>query len=252
MCQNPVTPNVHFLFRLVLVLLLLAPTLTAPARASDLDDFHEAVEAVNRPYTSALFYLRTGNTGLASLDLGAAASRWEKFAERYKSHPPVAMTGDDDWDGALGTISSAFEKGTELTKVGDGKGAHEALLAVRNTLYDLRRRNRIRILPDCIFELNKQMDLLFEYRHNPTDLEKVDQRNRVTEMGEKYEKLVDECRQLAPKILQQDVDFKSLFDGASKSIKSIVRPIEARNQRGVINVLRELHSFDRLIWLRWG
>ncbi len=252
MSQNPVTPFLLLRHWIAPIILVVSLSVSAPAKSADLDAFHAAVEGVNRPYTSALFYLRTGNTGLASFDLMAARSRWQKLLEQFQDSPPIPLNNDANWNSSLAAIASAFEKGIAQADAGEVKAAQETLLLIRTTLYDLRNRNGLRVLADCIFELNKQMDALYEYRHAPPDLERAEIRMRVTEMGAAYAQLVSACRQLAPQELRQNTDFQSLFDGTLKSINSIVRPVETKDQRGVINVLRELKSFDRLLWLRWG
>lgn len=252
MRQNLVT-ELFPLSRVVLLLLsVLAFHLASPAKASDLQAFHGAVEGVNRPLTSALFYLRTGNTGLAGLDLTAANSRWMAFQKKFEASPPKPFDKDDGWKTSLSAITAALEAGTSQADAGNGKAAGEALLPIKDELYQLRKRNGLRVLADCVFDLGKKMDALYHYRKNPPDLAESDVRLALSSLGRDYENLILECRQLAPEALHQNKDFLSLFDGAAKSIKSIGGPISSRDQRGVINVLRELRSFDRLIWLRWG
>ena len=252
MCQNLVTELSRLQRSWVLVIALLSMCLAAPAKAADLEAFHRGLEGVNRPYTSALFYLRTGNTALAGLDLMAALSRWKGFAKQYEASPPAPYDKDEDWQKTLLSVAGAFEAGAAKIESGDGKGARETLLPIKTLLYELRERNGQRVLADCIFDLTGQMDALYYYRRNPPDLENQAIQDKLLRMGREYLIRLVECRELASEPLRQNKDFQSLFGGAEKSVKSIVRPVNAKDQRAVINVLRELVSFDRLIWLRWG
>ncbi|MEM7425938.1 MAG: hypothetical protein AAF441_07570 [Pseudomonadota bacterium] len=207
---------------------------------------------MNRPFTSALFYLRTGNTGLAGLDLMAASSRWASFLEKFETDPPAPIDKDAGWETSIASISTALEAGRAHVDAADGEAAGRVLVGIKEALYELRRRNGLRVLADCVFDLNGKMDALYHYRRNPPDLEQDDIRSELEKMGRAYEELIAECRQLAAKPLRKDQDFQSLFGGALRSVRSLGGPLGSRDQRGVINVLRELRSFDRLIWLRWG
>ncbi len=236
-------------FVLALVLLL---TGAGIANAGQLADFNARVERVNQPYKSVLFYLRTGNVGVASLELAQAAQSWEALVEHYGDAPPDPFGDDPGWVKTAEDISAAFENGSKHTTEGNSKAALAALSPVREHLHRLRRRNGVRLLADCIYDLNAQMEVLFHYRHNPPDLTKLSVQNATKTASAVYGHILATCRAMASEDLQQDEDFKSIFDGTTASAARLFGPIDAQDQTGLINALRELKSFDVIIFLRWG
>ncbi len=222
------------------------------AYAGQLSEFNSQIERVNQPYKSALFYLRTGNAGVASLELGGAVQRWGEVVERYGSTPPDPFGDDPNWPATIAAISKAFDESTKHASAGNSEAARLALLQVREHLHALRRRNGIRVLADCIYDLNAQMDVLYHYRHNPPDLTKLPVRNVTKSASAIYAHLLEGCRVQAPEELQGNDDFRSIFGGAAASAGRLFGPIDAQDQTGFVNVLRELKSFDVIIFLRWG
>ncbi len=224
----------------------------AAAQAGDLAQFNAQVENVNQPYKSALFYLRTGNAGVAALELATAVASWKELRTRFETAPPDAFGRDAGWDGSISSISKAFSEGQKLANAGDAKAARKMLQPIRETLRALRKRNGLRAYADCIFDLNAQMNKLYRYRHNPPELSSLAVRNEVKANAAVYSYILKMCRTEASADLQADPNFISLMDGAKKSAANLVKPVDAENQRGLINVLRELKSFDVIVFLRWG
>ena len=89
----------------VFLAVLLALGFSTQTRAGDLDAFHAAIDRVNQPYKSALFYLRTGNAGVAGLELFSAGAAWKSVVDRYAKSPPDALSGDADW---MNTVKAVF------------------------------------------------------------------------------------------------------------------------------------------------
>ena len=239
--------------RAIAVLALLFALIGAQAGyAGPLAEFNAKVAKVNQPYKSALSYLRTGNPGVASLELKGAMRNWQAIVTQYGDTPPDPYADDAGWITTLTDISAALEKGTKLVSQGDSKAGRFALLPVRDHLHMLRQRNGIYLLEDCIHELNAQMEVLYHYRHSPPDLTELAVRNTVKTASTVYAHILDNCRARASRPLLEDVNFKSIMDGAAASAANLFRPIDDQNQTGMINVLRELKSFDVIIFLRWG
>ncbi len=222
------------------------------ATAGQLAEFNARIEQVNQPYKSALFYLRTGNAGVASLELAQAAQNWKALAEHYGDTPPDPFGDDPAWTETAGAIAAAFEKGAGLATEGDSKAAQAALSPVRDHLHKLRRRNGVRVLADCIYDLNAQMEVLYHYRHNPPDLKKLPERNAAKTASAIYAHILEGCRAMASKELRKDENFNSIFGSATASAAKLFDPIDAQDQTGFVNLLRELKSFDVIIFLRWG
>jgi hypothetical protein len=67
-----------------------------------------------------------------------------------------------------------------------------------------------------------------------------------------YENLLKDCRSMAPAAYEKDPEFQRLFDGTLESVQSMYPAIESQEPERVVNVLRELRSFDRIIYFRFG
>ena len=222
------------------------------ARAGDLAAFHDAIDRVNQPYKSALFYLRTGNAGVAGLELFSAGAAWKTVVDQYAKSPPEALAGDAEWVKTVEDVSAAFQTGVKLAEDGQSKAAREALLPIRAHLHQMRQRNGLRVMADCVFDLNGYMDVLFHWRRNRADFSDPAVQDKAKAASHKYINQLKLCRSEAPGRMQEDTDFQSVMDGAARSADSLLRPIEQKNPDAFINVLRELKSFDVIIFVRWG
>ncbi len=232
--------------------LLLVMLHSVTAHADDVAAFNEAIEKVNQPYKSALFYLRTGNAGVAGLELATALAAWGAVVERYAKTPPAPLKQDAAWPETVQDISNAFETGQKLAESGESKPAREALLPIRGLLHKMRKRNGLRVLADCVFDLNGHMDVLYHWRHNRADFSDGEVRAKATEASKKYIDQLKLCRSEAPEAVKENADFQSVMDGAARSADTLLRPIERQEPDAFINVLRELKSFDVIIFVRWG
>lgn len=232
--------------------LILIFGLTNLAHGADISAFHAAVEKVHQPYKSALFYLRTGNAGIAGLELSSANAAWSNVTDQFAKSPPAPLDSDAGWSKTIEQVSSALEAGTKLAEAGDSKAARTALLPIREHLYKLRKRNGLRVLADCVYDLNGFMDVLYVWRRKPANLADPAVQAKAKSASVDYINQLNLCRSEAPKKLQEDPDFQSVMDGAAKSASSLLKPIAEKEPDTLINVLRELKSFDVIIFVRWG
>ncbi len=222
------------------------------SNADEIASFHAAIERVNQPYKSALFYLRTGNAGVAGLELSSAQSAWKSVVEKYGKTPPKPLTDDANWPKTLQSVSKAFDAGEKLAAEGQTKEARTALLPIREHLHQMRQRNGLRVMADCVYDLNAFMDVLYHWRRNPADFNDPAVQKKATTASNQYIDQLKLCRSEASAELEANPDFKSVMDGAAKSAASLLKPIDAKQPNAFINVLRELKSFDVIIFVRWG
>ncbi len=235
-----------------LICAILTLGLCSAAHSSDVEHFHKAIAQVNQPYKSALFYLRTGNAGVASLELSAASTAWGKVVEKFGMTPPGPLADDPGWQTTMDNVSTVLESGEKLAAEGKSAQAREALLPIRAHLHKMRKRNGLRVMADCVYDLNAYMDVLYFWRKNPADFKNADVREKAKSASLNYINQLKLCRSEAPQNLTADADFKSVMDGAAKSASSLLKPIADQRPDAFINVLRELKSFDVIIFVRWG
>lgn len=222
------------------------------ALASELKSFNRQVADAYAPYRSAMFYLRTGNPGIALLELEAASKHWQAIVDRFAAVPPDAFVDDPNFADTLKTVQDAFVQGIEALGSDDRETATTSLARIRTDLSELRRRSGIRIYGDCIDDMNAAMDRLWVYRHEPPAFDQADQINAVKRDAAITDFLYRRCYETAPEDLQKRDTFKRLFEGSLVSLPLIFDALDRGNEAQLINILRELRSFDRMIWLEFG
>ncbi len=224
----------------------------APAQANNVDVFNVDVSKAYAAYRSASSYLRTGNPGIAFLELSDASDVWAKITRKYAAAPPRPYKKDTHFGETLSRIAKALNKGRDLAEGGDAKASLKTIRPVRDLIYDMRKRNGIRLYADCVTELNRAMEPIYVHRRVIPDLYNEALHARITNESRAYQNLLQECRTLAPESYTSDDEFIRLFDGTMESITSIFPAIESRKPQRVINVIRELRSFDRIIYFKFG
>lgn len=224
----------------------------APASAADNDAFNKYVGDAYAAYRAASNYLRTGNPGLASLELSGALESWRAVTANFKDAPLPPYDEDKKFAGTLAEVEEMLAKGLAAAEEGDAAGGAKAVEPVRGALYEMRKRNGVRIYADCITELNRAMDVLFKHRRPEPDMQSDAVRAQITEESKAYAALLADCRSMAPADAEADPEFVRLFDGTKASVESMFPAIDSKSALAVINVLRELRSFDRIIYFRFG
>lgn len=223
-----------------------------PAASNELGAFDAAAAAAYYPYREAAFYLRTGNVGAGAIALEQAIAGWRSVQAAYRDNPPDAYAEDPQWSADLDSIVVHLETGLAEADNGDGTAAAKTLAAVRSTLGALRQRNGQWRFSDCVDAMNAQMDELWRYRHAPPDLGSVEAVDQVKAQAAVTLHWYRRCRAQAPDELRDDTEFNRLFDGSIASLSLIPSALNEANEMRFINILREMRSFDRMIWLRFG
>lgn len=231
------------------ILLLMA--FPSSSSAAAVDEFHTALTEADRDYRSASFYLRTGNPGLALLEIQALSDKWQALSETFRDQPPDAYANDRAWASTLGQIHHRIGSALADAEVGNIKAVRDHLEPIRAVLADLRRRNGIFLFSDCVEEANRAMETLFAYRHRPANFD--DQRDvdellrRAAVTAHWYER----CFKTAPKHYKASTEFQRLMVASLRSLGLIWEATHKKQERRVINILRELRSSDRLLYLRF-
>lgn len=222
------------------------------SHASTVDAFNDDVSKAYAAYRSAANYLRTDNPGIAFLELSDASDVWANISNTYATNPPSPYIKDTEFRATLLQIAKVLTLGRDLAESGDSKSSLKMISPIRGVLYNLRKRNGIRLYADCITELNRAMEPIFVHRRVIPDLYIEPLKAQITNESRTYQNLLTDCRGLAPASYTSDQEFIRLFDGTMESITSIFPAIESRRPQRVINVIRELRSFDRIIYFKFG
>ena len=241
--------TVSFSRKVLALSLCFLPTVLS---AGELGEFRRHVADAYAPYRSAMFYLRTGNPGVAALELDAAENQWQALSERFRANIPDAFSEDPAFAATLTTIDQAFEAGASALQKEDMEAATIALDPIRTELAALRRRNGLRSYSDCVDDMNAAMDRLWAFRHEPPDFEDPAAVNKAKYEAAITHFLYQRCHDDAPDAEKAKPEFQRLFEGSLASLPLIFDALDQKNEGLLINLLRELRSFDRMIWLQFG
>jgi len=233
------------------LLLLLVATVPA-AGASELARFNAAVAEAFTHYRGALFYLRTENPAVAEFELQDAVALWSEKVMPFRDAAPDAFADDPDWAATLDQVSEGLSQGHELARESDIAAAEAALQPLQAAMADLRARNGVRVFSDCIDEANAAMDALWAYRHDPPDFADSAQVNDLRAKTAVTAYLYARCHKTAPPEISAAEEFQRIMEGSLLSLSRMWPAIDAGNSEAVINILRELRSFDRMLWLQFG
>jgi hypothetical protein len=222
------------------------------AHASELSDFHAASESAFTPYRTAMSYLRTGNIDAAAFELEAMIAAWTALEGRFAGNPPDAFSDDPAYEEVIVRIGDDSEAALLAVDSGDPEGAGALLKPLHPLLGDLRRRNGLYLLSDCVREFYDAMDALWVYRHEMPDLSAAPARVEVLTKAAVVEYATGRCEAIAEPALREDPEFRRLFDIFYDGMAPLREGVIDQDSVRIINVLRELRSAQMLIFLRFG
>jgi len=225
------------------VLCLVAALAPRPAAADEgTDAFHAAVAGAYQHYREAVHYYETGNRDLGELALDEFAAAWKALAGRYAAKPPPAYAKDSAFAETLAAVAAKAARAAGAAPA----AALAALRPVRADLAALRRRSGQRVFSDCVDAMNAAMDRLWAYRRKPPDAPQLPAFvAAVRATSARYR----ECLDQAPAATRDSAEFRRMMEGA---LASLARLEAATSAELIVSLLRELRSFDKLIWLRFG
>jgi hypothetical protein len=224
----------------------------APAKAGDLADFNAAVEAAEAHNRVAIGYLRTGNTDLASLEIDRLRMAWDKLSARFAGKRPDPFDGNPLYGVMLTDISTRLVTADLMYKSGRPEVARQALEAVRDDLYRLRKSAGIAVLADCIHDSNNAMVALLVYNKRALDWSKPETAIGIAGKTAIYGYVLDRCDEIARPAVRKDPEFRRLIDGAKQSLALIPKAVATHDTNLVHRVLIELRALDNLLTFRFG
>ncbi len=236
--------------------LLSACLAATPARSSELSDFHAASAQAFDPYRTAWSYLRTGNLDAAAFELEGMLAAWSALEQRFLPSPPDAFSDDPAFAADIERIGDQAERALAALDSGKGQESSDQARALLQPLHglmsDIRRRNGLYLLSDCLRDFSAAMDALWIYRETPPDLSQEDARLDVVWRVAAVDHEVQRCEAMAPEALRQNPEFKRLFDLFHDGMEPLRESVQEQSVPRMISVLRELRSAQRLIFLRFG
>jgi hypothetical protein len=222
------------------------------ARADDLADFNAAVEAAAAHNRVAIGYLHNGNVDLAALEVDRLRAAWRDLSNRFAAKRPAVFSGNDYYVVAMTDISTRLVTADMMLTSGRPEIVREALLAIRDDLYKLRKSAGIAVLADCIFDANKAAATLMENDTPELDLSKAGIGPAITEQAAAYAHILTRCNAMAGEALRNDGEFRRLIDEAESELAKVPRAVEARDASQIHRIVGSLRAIDTLLAFRFG
>lgn len=222
------------------------------ACAGDLADFNAAVEAAAAHNRVAIGYLRTGNKDLAAVELDQLRAAWAKVSQRFAGKRPEAFDGNPLYVTVMTDIAMRMVTADMMLNSGRSEPARDALTAIRDDLYNLRKSAGIVVLADCVREANAGMDALMVYDEPALDWTKSATRFGIASKAAVYSYVLDRCDGIADETVRKSGEFRRLIDGARAGLALIPKAIASRDTDLLHRILIELRSFDNLLAFRYG
>ena len=251
MFETDEVPMRRIFFALAL-LIVLAHVTPATVQAAAVHDFHDAAALAYRHYRAAMFYLRTGNAMVASFELEQMARRWNAVIDRFGTAPPDVYSTDFSWEKTLRDIQKRADSALETAARGDAKAARKQIMPIRRILSALRKRNGVTAYSDTVDAANAAFARLWRYRHKPPDFSSVGELDRLRQALAVTIHWCERVQADAPPAIRDDEEFKRLMDRHLSSLGRVWVAIKEKSRLNLINILRELHSSDDLLFLKFG
>jgi hypothetical protein len=239
-------------FRAALLGLAFLAALAGSAAAGGLADFNSAVAAAEAHNRVAIGYLRTGNVDLASLELDRLRTAWGALTARFAGKRPDIFDGNAQYGLMLTDISTRLVTADLMFKSGRPDVARQALEAVRDDLYRLRRSAGIVVLADCIRDSNNAMVALAAYDRNDLDWSKPETGIALAGKAAIYGYVLDRCDLMASAKIRKDPEFRRLIDEAKENLALIPKAIATHDTNLVHRAMGSLRAIDNLLTFRFG
>jgi hypothetical protein len=222
------------------------------ARADDLADFNAAVERASAHNRVALGYLRTGNLDLASLEFDRLRAAWGKVSESMAGKRPKIFDGNPLYVTVMTDIATQLVAADMMLNSGRPQVMRQALVSIRDDLYNLRKSAGIVVLADCVRDATTALDALMVYNDEKLDMSKPEIRANIAAKATAYRVVLERCDGTASGAVRQSADFRRLIDGAKNGLEPLPHALETRDANQLHRILIELRSLDNLLAFRFG
>ncbi|MBN9014382.1 MAG: hypothetical protein J0H25_15415 [Rhizobiales bacterium] len=209
-----------------------------------------AISKVYSSYRIALSYLRSGETELGGISLATFIDEWSVLDERLTANPPAPFDKDPQFTVTLADVLKHAQDSRERLVQGDVTGAVTELEPIRSILAQMRHRNGVRTLSDCIDDIGAKMDRLQAMRDanfNSADQQQVE---IAQEIVGSLSSVLRACQQQSPEKNQDQ--YNRLIDQAFSSVESAKEALATHDSDRFIRIVRELRSIDRILFQQFG
>ncbi|MCG2643034.1 MULTISPECIES: hypothetical protein [Bradyrhizobium] len=237
--------------RCIIVLLawLASDALALGADAAKSADFVSAMAPIMANLRTAASYARTGNVALAQMETDEAVAAWKRLEPNTSIPLVYAPAASSDF---LDRGREHLTVATRALDSGDTVAAGRELLALRQSLHELRLHAGLYDLGDCVFEIAPAMEKLrvaaMRYGEQPAPANAED----TVAAGGAFRDRLQRCNEWASAEIAKTSEFRRLIDGAIASSGAIAHAAMAGDGPLVHRYLIELQSYAQLLDFRFG
>ncbi|MCG8435193.1 MAG: hypothetical protein MJA83_14300, partial [Gammaproteobacteria bacterium] len=152
----------------------------------------------------------------------------------------------------LEDIAGRAAAGLTALEAADADAAKASLAPIPAIMAELRARNGVVTFSDAADNLTQAMESLWLYRHETADFDDPATRTALSEGAERLRAAFDRMRDEAPDDVAFDDQFLRLVSNSDAAVDRLEQAVAAEDQTGLVNALRELRSFERMLWLNFG
>lgn len=233
----------------LLLLFILLPAPFASARAAD--DFNVMMDNAYTSFRSAFWYTKTGNPGVASMEMMMFDMQWRTLRQTFETEPPDDYANDTQWPETLSAIANANTKAMELVNTGKIQEAHKAVTQIRDELADLRKRNGITAFSDYVNAFGALIDVISPLRKWEHELSEDDwslMKEKAVEMAA----AIDAIEGNAPATLSSNEPFLQTVQDNRRAVALFAKHLKNRFERGAKGSIRDIRSAFGLLFLKYG
>jgi hypothetical protein len=214
--------------------------------------FDDALEAALVHWRAASWYARTGNAGVAGLEIEAFRVKWDGLKRQF-STPPEPFARDQAWPETVTRITAYADLASSALEADDSVEVGRALRTIGDTLADLRARNGIIGFPDHLARYRDAVDQLSELSlEERLDEARIGSLRALTEQAAKAVAVLE---QNEPRRWRGDPEFEAMLRQNREGVAALASALSRAGPPStleIVGLIRVVRSNYNLLFLRFG
>jgi hypothetical protein len=228
----------------------LALGLCAAFSAFAADPITDAMQDANAPCRAALVKTNGANQPEAQQATAQAQQSWARLVERYSAKPPAPYDHDAAFSESMAAVSKALANASEQASANRFDAAHASLERARDTLAELRRRNRVLVYSDHVDAYHSEMEVVMG--NGSKILSQPNGIARLTALSGALNYLAERLATEAPEKHAKSEEFQSLVKAVQKSVSDLQAALFAQDATAVEVAIGKLKAPYAKLFLKFG